>query len=174
MSWCQKKREIRDSFFHLTLNIISATYIDAWKLSLHYILFLKLQQKYNTEQSVSINVFARILTKKILTKVEYYAKAALEGTKMQNQIIVQEEAGKEDISGISNTSVKKLRVCFYPAVTNEKDKLCKKSRRCVLCQNLSVACCSCCNKAYCYSFSRQKHDQTCLLDCIKFMKRRLS
>ena len=110
----------------------------------------------------------------MLQKVEYHHKVALEGTDIQNEIIVQEEDDKEEISDMSDTSIIKPSICFYPVVTNEKGKSYKKSRRCILCTNLSIAYCSCCNKAYCYSVGGKKHDQTCLVDHIKFMKRRMS
>ena len=110
----------------------------------------------------------------MLRKAEYHHKVALEGTDIQNKIMVQEENDKEEISDMSDTSMIKPSICFYLVVTNEKSKSYKKSRRCVLCTNLSVAYCSCCNKAYCYSVSSKKHNQTCLVDHIKFMKRRIS
>ena len=62
----EKKWETRDPFFQLTSTIIGVTYINIWKLSLHHILFSKLQQKYNAEQNITVDVFAGILTKQIL------------------------------------------------------------------------------------------------------------
>ena len=51
----------------------------------------------------------------------------------------------------------KMSVCYYPLVADKKRKAYRKSRRCALCQNLSIAYCGCCKKAYCYSVGGKKH-----------------
>ena len=73
----------------------------------------------------------------MLRKADYHRKAALESLNIQ-----------KDIPCMSDTLVKKLSVLFYPLVTNNKGKPYRKSRRCVLYSQLSVAYCSCCEKDF--------------------------
>jgi len=64
----------------------------------------------------------------MLRKAEYHVKAASEENKMQDRVIVQDHNFKEEVSEMSNNSVKELCVCFYPCITNDKGKSYKKSR----------------------------------------------
>ena len=162
------------SFLSANAGIIGINCIGTQKLSLHYLIFSKSQHKHNAEQGISVELLTGIFPKQMLQKVEYYQKAALEELNIDKEIIVEKESSKEDIPDMSDNSMKKLSICYYSLVSDKKKKSCRKSRRCVLCQNLSIAYCGCCKKAYYYSVCGKKHDQMCLVGCIKFIKRLLS
>ena len=88
--------------------------------------------------------------------------------------MLDNKEAEEGMSDMSNASLKKLSVLFYQLVINDKGKPHRKSRRCVLCSQLFVAHCSCCEKDYCYPVGSKKHNRTCMVDYIKHMKRRLN
>jgi len=58
----EKKWETRDPYFRLSTTLNGFNVTDAWKLSLHHLLFTKLQKKHNAESSIGIIVFAGMLS----------------------------------------------------------------------------------------------------------------
>ena len=59
----EKKWDTWNPCFRLINTLIGLNTTDAWKLSLHHFLFLRLQGKHNVELSITANVFAGALTK---------------------------------------------------------------------------------------------------------------
>ena len=127
--------------------------------------------KHNAELSVTVNIFTGILTKQLIIKAERYLKLVNE-LQIKDKMILEDF--KEDVSDMSKGSTNEPHICFYSYVINAKGKLCKKSRRCVIYQKLTVVYCGYCTKAYCYVISGKKHNRTCLVDHIKEMKRKNS
>ena len=160
----EKKWDTRDPYFRLTTALIGITTTDCWKLSLHHLLFSRLEGKHNAELKMTINVYAGILTKQLIRKAVSYNQP-LEKITMKAEC--KEEAEVSDMSD----SIQEPRIKYYPTKTNGKGKTYKKSRRCVSCNMLSVAYCGCCDKTFCHSVGGKKHDRTCLIDHIKKMKR---
>ena len=99
---------------------MGVTCINTWKLSLHHLLFSKLQQKHKAEEVATVDMFAGTLTKQMLRKADYYRKAALDAMNINEKIALDDEVVKEDMSDMSDASVKKLSILFYPLVTNNK------------------------------------------------------
>ena len=58
----EKKWERRNPYFRSSTTLIGINATNAWKLSLHHLLFAKLQKKHNAERSIGIVVFAGILS----------------------------------------------------------------------------------------------------------------
>ena len=79
---------------------------------------------------------------------------------------------KEEISDMSkHLSPEKLYVCYYSFITNTKGKIHEMSRRCIICNKLTVAYCDHCNRGYCYSTCTLNYGRICLIDYIKIIKR---
>ena len=172
----EKKWDTRDPYFRLVTTLIGINVVDTWKLSLHHLLFSRLQLKHNAELSVTINAFAGILTKQLLRKADNVLKS-MAASSLQNKTILG--TNEEEISDLSKSLHqnqdkinKEPCVCFYPCITNKKGKTYKKSRRCIVCNMLTVTFCGCCNKAYCYAVGGRKHNCTCLEDHIKEIKKK--
>ena len=170
----EKKWDTRDPWFRLTTTLIGINVVDVWKFSLYHTLFSRLQMKHNAEFTISINVFAGILTKQLLRKANNVMKSMATSTMGIKCILDKEE---EEISEMSLSlqqspeKNKEPRICYYPVVTNKKGKTYKKSRRCVKCNNLSVTYCGCCKKTYCHAVGTRNHGRTCLIDHIDEMKK---
>ena len=77
----------------------------------------------------------------------------------------------EETSDASDNSVKEPKVKFNSNTTNSRGKTCAKLRRCVVCNEFSVAHCGCCNETFCHAVGSKKHNRTYLIDCIKMKKR---
>ena len=170
----EKKWDTRDPWFRITTTLIGVNVVDAWKLSLHHTLFSRLQLKHNAESTVSINVFAGILTKQLLRKANNVMKSMAASTMGIRCILGEQEQDISDMSASLQPSLdkknKEPRICYYPKITNAKGKTYKKSRRCVECNNLSVTYCGCCDKTYCHAVGPKNHGRTCLVDHIEKMK----
>ena len=164
----EKKWETRDHYFRLTTTMIGFNTIDTWNLSRFHLLFSKLQQKHNAEQSVTILIFAGILTKQLLTKARNIAPT-LEGS-VPKDLNTKDDDMRDELSEISDTSNDEPCVKYYKSTTNAKGKNYTKSRRCIKCQKFSVVYCGCCNKTYCYLVGNTNHGRTCLVNHIKEMK----
>jgi len=54
--------ETRDPYFRLSTTLNGFNVTNAWKLSLHYLLFTKLQKKHNAESLIGIIVLAGMLS----------------------------------------------------------------------------------------------------------------
>ena len=159
---------MRDPYFRLATSIIGVTVTDAWKLSIFYSLFSKLQLKHNIELSITVKVYAGILTKQLLRKAKIILPKIDDGISVDVESI--NPYYKDEVSDISEASIAELKIKFYSITKNQKGKNYRKSRRCVEYNKLTVAYCGCCNKAYCYSVGTVNHGRTCLVDHIRFMK----
>jgi hypothetical protein len=154
--------------------LVGINVVDTWKLSIQHTLFSRLQIKHNAEQTITIKVFAWILTKQLLKKADNVMTSM---TSSSLEIIdIHNKNDQEDVSELSNnflasltTKTKKTCICYYPTVTIAKGKTHKKSRRCVKCNHLTVDCCGCCDKVFCHAVGERKHDRTCLIDYLKEM-----
>ena len=171
----EKKWDTRDPYFRLVTTLVGINVVDTWKLSMHHTLFSRLQMKHNAEQSMTIKVFAGILTKQLLKKADNVMKSMASSS--LGIVDIHQTNYQEDVSELSSnflgsptTKTKKPCICYYPSVTNAKGKTYKKSRRCVKCNHLTVAYCGCCDKAFCHAVGGRKHDRTCLIDHLKKRK----
>ena len=99
-------------------------------------LFSRLQGKHNAELSITANVFEGILTKQ-LTQKAASCQQPLENATLQSKLKEVPDY-REEASDMSENLVKELKVTFYSLTTNSKRKSCKKSRRCIISNNLAV------------------------------------
>ena len=144
--------------------MIGFTVTDCWKLSLHHLLFSRLEGKHNAELTITINVFAGILTKQLIRKAVSYTQP------LENITMNLKYKDEADVSDMSET-VQEPKIKYYPSTTNSKGKTYTKSRRCVVCEKFSIAYCGCCNKTFCYAVGTTNYGCTCMTDHIKKMQR---
>ena len=124
--------------------------------------------KHNAELSATINVYTRILTKQLLRKIDSFM-TSVDSLLIKDKIILKDY--KEEILELSESlTTKEPCICFYLYLTNIKSKLYKKSRRCIICQKLTIVYYGYCTKAYCYAIGSKKHDCICLKNYVREMK----
>ena len=176
----EKKWDTRDPYFRLATTLVGINVVDSWKLAFHHTLFSRLQMKHNTEQHVTVNVFAGILTKQLLRKAKNLMKSMATSTSHDIANVINSEM-QEQVSELSqsyasadmalNRISNKTNVCYYPMVANKQGKNYRKSRRCATCNKLTVTYCGCCDKSYCYPVGGKKHTRTCLNDHFEEIKK---
>ena len=98
-----------------------------------------MQLKHNAELSVTINVFAGILTKQLLRKADNVLKSMAASSLQNKTILGTNEEELSDLSESLHQNQEKINkepcVCFYPCITNKKGKHIKNQEDalCVIC-----------------------------------------
>ena len=116
-----KKWDTGDHWFRLVATLIGISVVDAWKLSVHHTLFSKLKMRHRAELNITVNVFAGILTTKLLTKARNVMKSLV--TNSIDTVNIGQQPHEEilELSFHRYTHEKKKQsVCHYPTVQHNK------------------------------------------------------
>lgn len=118
---------------------------DAWKLSTYHTLISRLQMKHKAENGMTCNLFAWILTKHLLKKVDAAMRTLASATL---NIIDTSHSEEEQVSDLSYISDVEPSPHLYKFIVNTKGTAYRKLRRYIKrdYNKLTTTYCSCCKK----------------------------